>query len=593
MSRVSESTCGYAPSMSASLACMMALVWLADLVPPHRLPPKPETPSVSQTQSPEAAARAGDVVISVVGTSDLHGHLEALPWLGGHLANLRRLRAADGGALVLVDAGDMFQGTLESNLAEGAPVVKAYNALGYAAAALGNHEFDFGPEGPAPSPAKPSDDPRGALKARARQAHFPFLAANLEENGKPLTWTNVRSSTVVDRAGIKVGIVGVTTPTAGQTTLPANAKGLDFAPMMPVIVREAGRLRADGAQVIVGVAHEGGQCQRFDNPGDLGSCSIETPIMALARSLPEGTLDVLVAGHSHQGIAHRVGKLPVIESYSLGRAFGRVDLTVDRATGRVRDTRIFSPHFVCGAQGEATRPGGPDTCRPDPYEGGEVNADSQIATLLAPVFKNAEAKRKQPTGVKVVAEFQHNSVDETPTGNLFVDLMRQTHPHADAAFMTSGNIRTGLPAGRLQFGPLFEALPFDNSLATLHLTAAELAELLRRSLRKEGRPIFVSGLRVQAHCVGGQLVVDLRREDGEAVAPKEKLTIVTNDFLATGGDGLFENIRAHIESRRLVRESIFELLKKRGGTLDPHVPALGPGRVSAPRPRPVACPLPQ
>src|SRR6185295_5442422 len=103
------------------------------------------------------------VVISIVGTNDLHGHLEALPRLGGYLANLRRARARDGGAVVLLDAGDMFQGTLESNLGEGAGVVRAYNALHYDAAAIGNHELDFGPVGEAATPQRPGDDPRGAL----------------------------------------------------------------------------------------------------------------------------------------------------------------------------------------------------------------------------------------------------------------------------------------------------------------------------------------------------------------------------------------------------------------------------------------------
>ncbi|HEX7498679.1 MAG TPA: bifunctional metallophosphatase/5'-nucleotidase, partial [Polyangia bacterium] len=86
------------------------------------------------------AAPPSQVTISVVGTSDLHGHIAALPWLGGYLENLRKARKETGGAVVLLDAGDMFQGTLESNLAEGAPVVRAYNALGYSAAAIGNHE---------------------------------------------------------------------------------------------------------------------------------------------------------------------------------------------------------------------------------------------------------------------------------------------------------------------------------------------------------------------------------------------------------------------------------------------------------------------
>ena len=142
-----------------------------------------------------SSARAAEperLTLSIVGTSDLHGHVAALPWFAGYLRNLRAAREA--GAVILLDAGDMFQGTLESNLFEGAPVVEAYNVLGYNAAAIGNHEFDFGPSGPAPSPTRPDDDAQGALKARAAQAHFPFLAANLVRRGshKPLAWPNVQ-----------------------------------------------------------------------------------------------------------------------------------------------------------------------------------------------------------------------------------------------------------------------------------------------------------------------------------------------------------------------------------------------------------------
>src|SRR5262245_51201802 len=92
------------------------------------------------------------VTLSIVGTADLHGRVfdddgrGGLALLGGYLANLRAARAADGGAVVLLDSGDTWQGGIESNLSEGALVVDAYNALGYAAAAPGNHDFEFGAE---------------------------------------------------------------------------------------------------------------------------------------------------------------------------------------------------------------------------------------------------------------------------------------------------------------------------------------------------------------------------------------------------------------------------------------------------------------
>src|SRR5262245_58021783 len=129
-----------------------------------------------------ACSGSGPRMLTVVGTSDLHGHLEGdgnaggVALLGGYLSVLRQRPA-----VVLLDAGDMFQGTLVSNLGEGAPVVRAMNALGYRAAAIGNHEFDYGPVGEASVARNPGEDPRGALKARAREARFPLLAANVIE----------------------------------------------------------------------------------------------------------------------------------------------------------------------------------------------------------------------------------------------------------------------------------------------------------------------------------------------------------------------------------------------------------------------------
>ena len=98
-------------------------------------------------------------------TTDVHGHLESLPWLSGYVENLRAVRRADGGAVLLLDAGDMWQGTLESNLGEGAAVVRAYNALGYDAVTIGNHEFDFGPVGRNTVPREPGDNPTGNIEA--------------------------------------------------------------------------------------------------------------------------------------------------------------------------------------------------------------------------------------------------------------------------------------------------------------------------------------------------------------------------------------------------------------------------------------------
>ena len=147
-----------------------------------------------------------------------------LALLGGYLQNLRAARAADGGAVLLFDSGDTYLDGIESNLSEGAIVIDAYNALGYTAAAIGNHDFDYGAVDA--NRFEPGSDRRGALKARASQARFPFLAANLHENGRPVEWPNVRRSTLVDAAGVKVGVIGVMTRDALSMTLTSNVIGL-------------------------------------------------------------------------------------------------------------------------------------------------------------------------------------------------------------------------------------------------------------------------------------------------------------------------------------------------------------------------------
>ncbi|MEZ5420577.1 MAG: hypothetical protein R2708_24985 [Vicinamibacterales bacterium] len=144
------------------------------------------------------------VTLSVVGTTDLHGYVfprdgrGGLAVLGGYLANLRAARDADGGGVVLLDAGDTYLGGIESNMSEGAVVVDAYNALGYAAAAIGNHDLEYGAVDRWPFGAA-AGDPRGALKALARQARYPMLAANLLDaaTGAPVAWPNVRPSVLV------------------------------------------------------------------------------------------------------------------------------------------------------------------------------------------------------------------------------------------------------------------------------------------------------------------------------------------------------------------------------------------------------------
>jgi 5'-nucleotidase len=529
------------------------------------------------------------VTISLVGTNDLHGRIEALPPLGGYLANLRRARARDGGAVLLVDAGDMFQGTLPSNLTEGAAVVRAYNALGYAAAALGNHEFDFGPVGPAVKAERAGDDPRGALRARAAEASFPFLDANLVDTttGAPPAWKNVVPDVLLDVAGIKVGVVGVATTSTPRTTLAANFAGLGIKPLAPAIAAAAADLHRRGATVVLAVAHAGGVCKRFDAPEHFDSCEADGEIFQVARELSASgaVVDAIVAGHTHEGVAHRVSGIPIIEAFANGHDFGRIDLTIDRASGRALDARIFPPQRICA----------PERCANETYEGAPVVPDPAVAAAIAPALEAARAQREQRLGPLLAAPIPRAQKVESPLGNLFADLMRTARPKADVAILNGGSLRVDLPAGPLTYGRLFEALPFDNRFATIPVSGAELAQLIAGNLGRDNGIVSLSGVRVEARCKEGSLAVSLFRSDGRPIAAKTRLTLVTSDFLATGGDGLFSaetKERAKLDDGPPIRDAMADLLRARKTPLAPGDPALfdpAHPRIAYPGPRPVHC----
>jgi 2',3'-cyclic-nucleotide 2'-phosphodiesterase (5'-nucleotidase family) len=542
------------------------------------------------TPASKPASRA-TVTISIIGTSDLHGHLEMLPRLGGYLANLRRARAADHGGVLLLDAGDMFQGTLESNLGEGAAVIAAYGALGYDAAALGNHELDFGPVGEAATPRGPADDPRGAIKARAAEARFPLLAANLLDAAthRPVGWPNLRPSALLRVGGVAVGVIGVTTAATPFTTIAANFRGLEVAPLAATIAAEARALRAAGATVVVVAAHAGGSCARFDDPDDTSSCQADGEIFPGARALPAGAVDVIVAGHAHDGIAHRVAGIAIIESYAEGRAFGRIDLTVDRASGRPSAAHIWPPRPLCASAA---------LCAAERYEGAQVVPDAAVSAAIAPAFARARARRQQPLGVTITSPIERRYKEESALGNLFTDLMRAAHPEADVAITNGGGLRADLPAGPLTYGSLFEAIPFDNRFATLHLRGDELQRLIAHNLTSGGGILSLSGVRAAARCdAHGTLQVTLSREPGgRPVDAGERLIVITSDFLASGGNSLFPpgaTSDARIdEVGPPIRDAMAAQLKARGGRLDGHDPRLldaSHARITYPAPRPVNC----
>ncbi len=521
-----------------------------------------------------------------LGTADQHGHIEQAPRLAHYFAEERQ-RAP--GRVVVLDGGDIFQGTLASNLHEGAAMVRVLDALGYAAAALGNHEFDFGPVGPHEVVKAPGEDPRGALKARMAEAKFPILSANIVDaaTGKPLT----KPFIVVTVDGVKVGIVGGSTEETPRTTNPRNLVGLKVLPLAPAVADAARAARKAGATVVVAVVHAGGNCPRADVldekspadgelrcPAEKCVCETDSDLFHLARALGErkdgGRVDAIFGGHTHAGVNAVVAGIPLLQAYDNARAFSKLELEVD-ARGKP------TGHFVVHP---------PERVRAD------VPGDEAVAAVVAPDLAEVETLKARKLGVMLPSAFKRAYRAESPLGNFVADEIRAA-THADVGLTNGGGLRADLPAGELTYGALFEALPFDNRLATLKLRAGDLKQLLARNLAHDKGILSISGVRARARCDGGALAVELMRGDGKPIGDDAVLTVGTTDFLANGGDDFGPTVAAappsFLESEPLRDVVAAELAKMASagkkqltvdGWFDPNK-----RRLELPMPKPVVC----
>ncbi len=530
---------------------------------------EPSTTPPRATPTTQQGART----ITILGTNDLHGAVERLPILAGYVANVRAARATDGGGVVLLDGGDMFQGTLESNLAEGAHVIRAYNEIGYTAAAVGNHEFDFGPAGPAATPSSAADDARGALKARAAEAKFPLLVSNISDatSGALIKWPNMPPSVLIEVAGIPVGIIGASTESTPFTTMAANFVGLLMKPPVAVAITEQAKaLRARGAQLIVLTAHIGTRCKDTEHPDDVSSCERDEELFRLVENMPRRTVDVIVGGHTHAGVAHRINDVAVIESFSSGRAFGRVDLRL-AADGHVTSVKIHPPRMLC--QGESDgNPMPVAGCTTGDYEGKPVVPSAAVQTIVDDAIAQAATRRNEKLGVVLTGVVEKHYALESAEGNWFTDLMLVAQPRAHVALYNGGGLRADIPAGELTYGALYEAMPFDNRFALVDIKGAHLRKLISSNLARGSGIMSWGGLTVKARCKGTSLDIQIKVR-GKALDDAASYKLVTSDFLASGGDGVIGRLKlpeGSIEiTNVLIRDAFADLLRKSKGTIDP------------------------
>ena len=460
-------------------------------------------PGEGATRAAPARAIAGRR-LRLIGTNDIHGALEARPDASGvmrgglaYVASAIERAEAEcqppSCTSLLLDGGDEFQGTPASNFAFGRPIVDIFNRLGVVAAALGNHEFDWGQD---------------SLRARMRQARYPFLSANVHDTlGRAVPW--IRRDTIIVRDGLKIGIVGVSTRQTATSTRASNVVGLRFDDPAPAVDSLTRTLRANGAELVVVVAHAGAFCDRS------GESACAGEIVDLAQHLTQH-VDAIISGHTHSLVNAVVNGIPIVQGRSSGQAIDIVDLPLDPGES------AMPAHEV--------REVLPDSLPPDTAVAGMVaRATQAVASRVSrPIARIAEYMKKSASGAE----------EQVPLGNLIADAMR-LEGKGDIGMMNNGGIRAPLRAGTATYGDLFEVQPFGNVLYRVSIGGRDLRDYLERLVGRRRPIVHLSGVVVEydtTRAPGARVVAV--RVGGKPLDDARTYTVVVNDFEYTGGSGL-------------------------------------------------------
>ena len=543
---------------------LVALATLAACKTPQAqssdLPPRP--PDQARSAHEDHQLQEGDdtIHLTLVGTNDFHGWLEAtsdLPGTGiraGGVSALagyvKILRDENPNGVLLFDAGDTFQGTLLANLSEGAAVIDAFNALGYDAMALGNHEFDYGPEGAFSIASHPGDDPFGALKARIAQAKFPVLSTNIydAESGARPEWLPGEGLTIIERKGVKIGVFGLTTPQTPSVTLPVNVASLRFGSLAPEALTASKRLREQGVDVVVAIVHAGAKCAKWDDPTDLASCDMTGEVFEMLKGLPAGTIDAVFSGHTHAFLGHFVNGTPVAQTTGIGRWFSTIDLYLAGKTKTLLKlrTRITPAIPICETVDAETGSCDPRviTARtslravPPTFHDRRVDNDLRVIQAIEPSIKRVNALQARRLGIKVNTPLGRDYENESPLGSFIADSLRDMEK-ADVALMNAGGLRADLKAGDITYGDVYQVMPFDNAISTLDLSGDQLRRLLVAAYGAKKGVFQVSGVSViLSRCPTSDRLKSVTLAGGKQIETSGHYRVVMPDFLARGGDGL-------------------------------------------------------
>ena len=462
-----------------------------------------------------AGVASADYSLTILHTNDFHARFEPISkydsgcssednaegkCFGGSarlITALEEARARSNNS-VLFDGGDQFQGTLFYTYYKGKLAAEMMNKMGYDAMTVGNHEFDDGPE---------------VLRGFMDAVDFPVLMSNADVSGEELLADTLMKSTIIERGGEKLGLIGLTPQDTDELASPGD--NIIFTDPVGAVQGEVDKLTEAGVNKIIVLSHSG--------------YGVDKRVAAETTGV-----DVIVGGHSNTYLSNTsdraegpyptmVGDTAIVSAYAYGKFLGELNVTFDD------DGKIVE------ASGE-----------PIIMDAAVTEDEATVARIAEAAAPLEEIRNRvvAETATEIVGVREECRAVECAMGNLIADAMldRVKDQGIEIAIQNGGGIRASIDAGEVTMGEVLTVLPFQNTLSTFQVSGAVVVEALENgvSQMEEGAGRFpqVAGMTftVDPSAEAGSRISDVM-VGGMAIDPAKMYGVVSNNYVRNGGDG--------------------------------------------------------
>ena len=429
---------------------------------------------------------------------------------------------------IAVSGGDNYQGSAMSNLTYGKPVSTMLKEIGITASAVGNHEFDWGTK---------------YFDQWSKDGNFDFLASNIYDKttGKPVSFA--KPYKIVEKDGIKIGFVGLTTPETAYKTKAENIKNLEFRDPAKAAQEWADKLK-DGslpegkADVVIALTHIG---TSQDKDGKITGEVVDYKLCDVK------SLDAVISAHSHQPVCGTVSGKPVVQGYYNGRSLANLKMFFDNSNKLLKiepnldDLYKRQDSLKNDSESEAA------------YEGYENELKPKLEEVVGVTDTDLPHDSRGYHGTSVL-------------GKWTCDVMKD-YAKTQIAITNGGGLRKPLTKGNITMGDLYEVMPFDNTLVKMNMLGKDIKALIEHGIYNDNIGwVQVSGLKVyyDKDKEAGNRISAMYLDDGTKMDDNKYYSLVTNDFMQNGnGDGYnFDNAKDVVDTSIPIRDSLAEALKK-------------------------------